>query len=206
VDAERQARGLSPVLKDAAQSNPATMAAAEAKLAANPDYGRALVADLVAGTKKSIELVDEAVLLREKIRAQNERAAAAERAKDPSLTDSERALATERFQDAENYISEIDLATYRSGQAWGRMGQFRQRLARDDYSLTTMESRMRIAKGNKPLSPDELATLQKQVGDLQKAQDNKDKKTADQAAAAAASAAATAPPAVSVATNAVPAK
>jgi len=170
VDAERQARGLSPILDEAVQSNQATMAAAEARLAANPDYGRALVADLVAGTKKGIDAVDEAVLLREKIRAQNERALAGERTTDASLTDSERALATERFQEAENYISDIDLATYRSGQNWGRMGQFRQRLARDDYSLVTMESRMRIAKGNKPLNADELAVLEKQVNDLEKAQ------------------------------------
>jgi hypothetical protein len=169
VDAERQARGLEPIMQEAAQSNPATMAAAEAKLEANPGYGRALVSELLVGGKQAINAVDEAVLLREKITAQNARERSAQISERTDISDAERAEAKQAYEDWETYINDIDKATRKSGEAWGRMGQFRQRLARQDYSLVAVERRMRIAKGGKPLTKEESATLQKQVKDIDRA-------------------------------------
>lgn len=174
--AERSARGLAPILEEAVRTNPETMAAAEQRLAANPEYGRSVVGQLITGEKRGIDSVDEAVMLREKINAMNSRDIQGRIANDTTLTNAERSAAKQSFENWENYINEIDQATYKSGREWGRLGQFRQRLARMDYSLANVEQRMRMAKGGEPLTPQETKKLRVQTKQIERAQRRLDAK------------------------------
>lgn len=155
---ERAARGELPVLKEAIQSNPTTFDMAEKTIEANPHLGRETVVGLLEGTKKEVSEVDEAVLLAEKIRLQNERTMEAERASDPLTSKEARDAARKRWDDLETQITQLDQATRKSGTIWGRLGQFRQRLMRDDYTFEAMERKARVSKG-RPLTPEESTAL-----------------------------------------------
>lgn len=167
TDAERKARGLSPIAQEVRQSNPETFDKAEKALADNPDHGQNIVKGLNDGTKREVSEVDEAVLLHEKITTQNEREAAGVRALDENLTPEERAEAVTRYTEMETRLNAIDQATHRAGTIWGRLGQFRQRLMADDYTFVSMERKARIAKGG-PLTPEETATIKKQSTELER--------------------------------------
>jgi len=155
---ERAARGELPVLKEAIQSNPTTFEMAEKAIEANPHLGRETVVGLLEGTKKEVSEVDEAVLLAEKIRLQNERRMEGDRASDPYSTEEAREAARKRWDDLETQITQLDQATRKSGTIWGRLGQFRQRLMRDDFTFESMEQKARVSKG-RPLTPEESAEI-----------------------------------------------
>lgn len=178
VDSERTARGLSPIASEITQAAPETWALSEKKLADDPSYGQGLIKELNDGTKREVSEVDEAVLLREKVANQNAKAAEAERALDPNLTEDQRIEARRRYETLEAQASAIDQATFRSGQVWGRLGQFRQRLAADDYSLAALEKRLRLAKGDKPVTPEESAKLKSGAKRMANAQTALEKRNA----------------------------
>lgn len=167
MDAERTARGLSPIAQEVRQTNPETFDMAEKALAENPDHGQNIVKGLLEGTKRDVSEVDEAVLLHEKITTQNERELAGIRALDEHLTPEERAEAVTRYAEMETRLNALDQATHRSGTIWGRLGQFRQRLMADDYTFASMERKARIAKGG-ALTPEESGAIKKQSAELEK--------------------------------------
>lgn len=172
VDAERAARGLTPVAKQARQANPETWDKAEALLTEKPELGPATVDQFLKGERKAGNEVDEAVLLQEKIRVQNERAMAGDRALDESLSPEERAIWRDEYLKHENRMGEIDEATTRAGTTAGRWLQFRKVIAADDYTLVEMERKARITKGE-PLTPEESAAIKAQsekIASLEKAE------------------------------------
>lgn len=163
MQAERAARGADPVLKEARQSNPETLDKAEAAIEQNPNRGQEVVAQINAGTDvRKISVQDEAVLLVEKVRLRNERELQAERASDPNATPEERAVAKQEWESLEGKINEMDQATHASGAEWGRLGQFRQRLLRDDFTFEAMERRARVQKGD-ALTPEESTRIKEQA-------------------------------------------
>ena len=148
---ERALEGRASILREAKQSNPETFERAEARLVANPEAAQDLVDGLNNGAVNSMSEVDEAVLLHEKVRLRNARHRSAERAADTTISPQEKADALKRWEELEEQINKIDRATFRSGQIWGRMGQFRQRLMDADWGFVEMERRTRAAKG-RPLT------------------------------------------------------
>ncbi|MEI9893784.1 MAG: hypothetical protein WDN28_07745 [Chthoniobacter sp.] len=106
--------------------------------------------------------VDEAALLYEKVTLMNEREAEAARVLDPTASEGERQEARIRWAQHEAALNDLDHATAASGRIWGRLGQFRQRLMREDYSFEAMEKKARVAKGGE-LTPEESATIKAQA-------------------------------------------
>ena len=158
TEAERAAENRDPILSDLAQSNESTLSEARATLEANPSRGAEVVERLRNEGTGAISVADEAVLLVEKVRLRNQRDAAAERASDPNASEETRAVARREFDDAEARINEMDQATVASGREWGRLGQFRQRMLREDFTFEALERRERVREG-RPLTVEESAKL-----------------------------------------------
>lgn len=187
MEAERKARGASPILDEARVGNEETLDKAEATVAENPNAAKAIVERLLNGEERTISLDDEAVLLVEKVRLMNERKMQQERAMDENASPEEREVARKEWEALELEIERMDQATKASGAIWGRFGQFRQRLLRDDYTFEAMEGRYRMEKGEaltleesqriKELS-DKIAELQKQNDELAAMQAVKERETA----------------------------
>jgi hypothetical protein len=158
TDAERADEVRDPVLRDLGKSNASTLAEARDALASNPSRGAEVVERLRNEGTGEISLADEAVLLVEKVRLRNARDDAAARASDTAASPEARAVARREFDDAEARINEMDQATVASGREWGRLGQFRQRMLREDYSFEALERRERVREG-RPLTVEESAKL-----------------------------------------------
>lgn len=158
TDAERAEAGKDPVLRELAKSNESTLAEAQAAIAANPSRGAEVVERLRSDGTSGISLADEAVLLVEKTRLRNQRDAAAARASDPAASEEARAVAKREFEETEGRINEMDQATHATGREWGRLGQFRQRMLREDFTFEALERRERVREG-RPLTMEESAKL-----------------------------------------------
>jgi hypothetical protein len=155
VDAEREARGLSPIMREVSRDAPELVAQAEARVAENPRYPEVLIDELANKTRTAIDPVDEAVLLTHKVELNNAKWKAAERAENLELPELEREMARREFDDLEERINVMDQATVRGGTLWSEQGRFRQQLMAEDYSLQAVERRLRMAEGEKELTPKE---------------------------------------------------
>lgn len=179
---EREAEGRDPIEKEARRSNETTLGMAEEAMRANPSAAKELVERLQTSGVSGISSVDEAVLLREKVRLRNERDAAAKRASEGS--DEAKAVARREWEDLEAQIDAIDQATANSGREWGRLGQFRQRMLREDFTFEAMERRERVRKGE-PLTQAESAEIKQmaeRIAQMQAKLDETQKKLDDQLA------------------------
>lgn len=165
--AERAERGADPILKAVAKTNEETLAEAQATLDADPDAGREVVERLKTEGPAVISLADEAVLLVEKVRLRNERDAAGAIASDPNATPEARAVARAKWEDAEARINDMDQATAASGREWGRLGQFRQRMLREDFTFAALERRERV-RLERPLTSEESASLKEYADRVQR--------------------------------------
>lgn len=176
TDAEREAAGRSPILADAIKSNESAVADALRALKADPNIGAETIAKLSRAGVEGITLADEAVLLVHKTDLLNKREAAAKKIADPGASEDAKAVARQAWEAAEAEIAALDIAAKNSGREWGRFGQFRQRMLREDFTLAAMERKERV-RLERPLTAEEHATikamadtiaqLQKRVDDLQ---------------------------------------
>lgn len=165
-DAERAAEGRDPIVRAAAKSNEQTVSEAESAIAANPTLADEIVERLTTQPAAVISSVDEAVLLIEKVRLRKERDSAASRAGDEKLSPEQRAVAQREWAASEAAIDRIDQATSASGREWGRLGQFRQRMMREDFTLEAMERRARAVVGG-ALSPEMQRTIATQAAKIE---------------------------------------
>jgi hypothetical protein len=79
--------------------------------------------------------------------------------------------ALRRVDDLFGKIDQLDKVARSTGTEWGRAGQFRRQLAAEDYSLARMMMQAQVAKGEKPLTPEEkvqITELQQRITELQK--------------------------------------
>lgn len=181
VRAERASEGRDPILQDAARTNAETLGRAQTTLADNPSRGEEVVQRLARDGVAGVSLDDEAVLLVHKVNLRNQRDAAAKRATDPDASEEAKAVAERQWRELEAQINEIDQATFASGREWGRLGQFRQRMLREDFTFEALERKERVREG-RPLTAaesanvkqmaDKIAELQKRADALQARVDN----------------------------------
>lgn len=176
TDAERAEAGRNPILADAIKSNESTVTDAIAALKADPSVGAETIAKLSRAGVEGITLADEAVLLVHKTDLLNKREAAAKKLADPNASEDAKAAARQAWAAAEAEIAAVDIAAKNSGREWGRFGQFRQRMLREDFTLAALERKERV-RLERPLTAEEsatvkamadtIATLQKRVDELQ---------------------------------------
>lgn len=166
---ERTREGRDPIIKEAARTNADTLATAVKTLNENPRRGEEIVSRLKNHGPSAISVDDEAALLVYKTNLRNERDDAAKVLGNPSASEEARDAAQRTWDRSEAQINEVDQATYASGREWGRLGQFRQRMLREDFTLEAMERRIRAVTG-KPLTAEEtgrVAELSKRINDLE---------------------------------------
>lgn len=165
-DAERAAEGRDPILKAAAQSNPETVAKAQKTLADNPNRPKEIFSRILDKGVNNISVEDEAVLLEHKVDLRNQRDSASKILSDPKASEDAKADARVTWSEKEAEIAQIDQATEAGGREWGRFGQFRQQLMRNDYSLENLERRTRAVL-ERPLTPKESAVVKEHADRIQ---------------------------------------
>lgn len=169
TDAEREAAGRDPILKEAVKSNEATVYQAMRTVKNDPLAGPEAVARLESAGAEGISLADEAVMLVYKVELMNAREAAAKVLADTSAGEAAKQAARQAWEEAEAKIAAVDAAAVNAGREWGRFGQFRQRMMREDFTLAALERKER-ARLERPLTAEESATVKAmadKIADLQ---------------------------------------
>lgn len=169
TDAEREAAGRDPILKEAVKSNEATVYQAIRTIKNDPLAGPEAVARLESAGADGISLADEAVLLVYKTELMNAREAAAKVLADTGASETAKQAARQAWEEAEAKIASVDAAAVNAGREWGRFGQFRQRMMREDFTLAALERKER-ARLERPLTAEESATVKAmadKIADLQ---------------------------------------
>lgn len=160
TDAERVKNGLPPILAQARLANPQVWDAAMSRLAADPRAAESLVVEL--SQRPRATTVDEnALLLQRKVALQNEH----ERTMLQFVDGFKNKAAPEVMAGIEareasilQQIDALDKVTKETGTEWGRAGQFRRQLAREDFRLSSMLLKAERAKQS-PLTGEEKAEI-----------------------------------------------
>lgn len=171
VDQERQARGQPPIVKVQRIGNEATWDAAMAHIDRDPAWQDRLVDELK--TKPRTPSAEEIVALDHRYAdLQNEYAKAtrdgAQHYKDQYADGVQEAKARADFY--EGKLAELEQVARAVGAEWGRSGQMRQRLLKEDFTLEAMEAKARAAKGFEPLTEAEHAEIRDLHTKLQEAE------------------------------------
>lgn len=171
VDLERQERGQEPIMGPQRQANQVTWEKAMAKIDADGGWQDRLIAELK--DKPRTPSAEEIVAL-------DHRYADLHNEYTKSIREGEQARADGRLQDVadaknrtdffERELTDLEQIARKVGTEWGRSGQMRQRLLKEDFTLAAMESKMRAAKGFEPLTETEHAEVKALSEKLQAAE------------------------------------
>lgn len=156
VDQEREARGQEPILGPQRLSNKVVWDRAMSKIDADPTWQDRLIEEFQ--TKPRTPSAEEVVALDHRyVDLQNEYSKAVEEGTKAKEAGNEAAVEEAKTKTGfyEGKLNELEQVTKAIGTEWGRSGQMRQRLMKEDYSLASMEARTRAAKGFEPLTPEE---------------------------------------------------
>lgn len=174
TDAKREALGLKPAMIGAAQAHQETWDKAMKVLDENPLASMELVQSLKANPR-SATAEENALLLHRQIELETRRAEveknisnAIESGDEATIKENQIRLAN--LRDDLQDIYDVDRA---SGTATGRALEFRKTLAKQDFTLTNMETRKRAALGRKLTDAElkEVADLHKKIEETQRAYD-----------------------------------
>lgn len=181
VDTEREARGLSPIAKEARRDFGTVWDDAAKEIDKNPDAGINLVRELKNDPKKALTDEENALLLHRKIQLRNqfdERANELIKATE-SRDAVETAAARIRLAPIQDALDELDRVTVAAGTAAGRGLNARRMMANADFSLAALELKTRAANGGRALSDKEFSDLKKVADDYKAKADLLEKHLAD---------------------------
>lgn len=168
VTAEREAMGYEAVKHDLSRTDPEGWKRAEAKIAAQPTYGRDLAEELVK-TPRAISKEEVFALTQDRQRIRTERRAAyteAERAMQAGDTEGA-AQARLRANRLDAEMDKNDTAARVTGHETAEGLRARQRLAQEDYSMAALVQRAKVKKGE-ALSPTERAMMEAHAAEIEK--------------------------------------
>ncbi len=176
ADVERAGRGLPEATPTQKRAIRTSWALADHELKADPKLGETIISELKADESRGVTDVEQAVLLRHKVTIENALNDAAERTI-RAKSDVERAVAQDEHARLSDQLLEFLDTVRERGSQWGREGRWRQVLAAEDFSLPTMEVKMRQALGGRRLTGAEHQNLtglneqlKKRVAELEEAQ------------------------------------
>ncbi len=161
----REARGLPPVVRQAGMTDEAVLAAGKKALEEDPGRGFRLAKELAAHPRVHTE-EEVGILLRDRMRLQQEERAAmdgleAARAAEDGTAE---ASAKARLAEARDGLDVNDQALVRSGGQWGSAGRLRQLIMAEDYSVSRVLQRARLAAKDGELP----AAIEGRLADLTK--------------------------------------
>lgn len=121
---------------------------------------------------------DAAVMLVERTRLRNERAAAQVAATDANALPEQRAQAASDLAYAGEQIDRLDQASRAAGTAWSDFGRLYQQVQRSDFSIESVKRRMESAK-RAPIDPEseEMKGIQHDVSEIEKGEEAAKKRT-----------------------------
>lgn len=166
IDAERVKEGLNPIIRSARMENGEAWDQAMRRLQADPKAGENLIEEVIR-KPRPLDVVEQAMLLREKIRLDNQYRKLQQDVIDAAAKD--RPALEARLDGLGDQRYELALAVKRAGTELGRSLQFRRQLAAEDYSLAGMLRSKEVAKG-KPLTTAEqaeVAILSRRIAELE---------------------------------------
>lgn len=160
VDAERQSRGQEPIMAPTRQRNQAVWDKTMERIDSDAGWQDRLITEFQE--KPRTPTPEEIVALDHRyVELQSEYtksvAEGSKHFEEGNALLMEEAKLRSAFY--ESKLNELEQVSRKIGAEWGRSGQMRQRLMREDYSLAAMESKMRAAKGFEPLTEAEHATI-----------------------------------------------
>ena len=177
IDQERQQRGLEPLVKPASVSDQAVTDKAMAEVDRNPSLPEKLVSELNS-KPRSIDAWERMVLLLHKIdlrhefdKSANEAAQAFDDSQAYPDRKADMVAANLRTAEISDKLTALENASRVSGSEQGRGLRSLRIMANEDYSLASLETQRRAAKGGEPLTDPERAELKKIADDYQKAND-----------------------------------
>jgi hypothetical protein len=180
TDSQRSERGFPEATQEARRDFGAVWDEAEETARRDPGAGTRLVEAINDGKTKALSDTDNALLLREQIRAQGEHTDAVQ-AVNEAATPEDLTAAKARLTVARDTLQNVYDADRKAGRSTGQGLNARKMLATEDYSLAQMEARARAANDGKPLDParlksvqdlhDRIAALSDKVDELQKARE-----------------------------------
>ena len=157
------AAGLPEIMAPARKANEESWDEAMRSVHSNPDAGKQLVDKIVQDGRSVKDEVEEGVLLHETAI----RKAAVVRARAALDNNPGDADLVSNLKKAQAALYDVIVADKLAGTAWGRIGQFRQRSIKEDFTLEAMEARFRAdVNEGAPLSGSDskyIAELQKRI-------------------------------------------
>ncbi len=182
VDEDRKNAGLPPIMSAARLENATVWDEAMATLDRDPDASARLVTELLQKSRATT-VQENALLLHRRVSLANEQERATLQYVRKMREYRGTAGAVKKPTDAQNLelnqlearadellaqVNEVDQVSRSTGTEWGRAGQFRRQMAREDFSLSSMLLRAEAAK-RAPLTPEEKVEITKQHEEIRQA-------------------------------------
>jgi hypothetical protein len=182
MDAQRAKRGLPPLARRFAKANPVLWDAAVKRFETEPKWADRLVDEISSGEKTVLTDEEFAGVFAQQIDLHNKRQEAADRARDPNLSEEEQRDALDQFQYYEKKLQASEILKGMAGSEAGAALQSLKLMANEDFSLAAMEARERKAKQS-GLTPEEVDRIRDEATRIAKAQADLDaRKAATEAA------------------------
>jgi hypothetical protein len=180
LDEERAQRGEEPLTRPKSVSDQETMSKAVDAIDKNPNLPDQLVEELNKKPRPISDVENHVLLLRKIDLRKQFQDAADEQSKAKSAGDEPAASsASVRVADLSDKLNNLENASNVSGSARGSALRSLRVMANEDYSLASLETKLRAAKGGAPLTDAERAGLVKTAADYKKANDELTKHLAD---------------------------
>lgn len=179
VDQERAARGQPPAMKEAAKDLGTTWTEAMRRIDEDQNVADTLIEDL-KNKRRAITDVETAILLHRKIDLENQFDRATRNVNENIGTPD--SLAADRATQQRVLDELLDLETVgrEAGTETGRGLNARKLMAAEDFTLSKMLTKRRVARGGAKLTPEEIAEVEKQHREIEEAQRALDEHEAQQ--------------------------
>jgi hypothetical protein len=169
VDQQRVARGLPPAMQEARKSFGATWDEAMKRIDEDQNAADALISDLKE-TPRATTDVESAILLHREIDLRNTFDRATKNIDENIGTPDSLAADRETSQRALDELQDLYDVSKSAGTETGRGLNARKMLAAEDFSLSSMMTKRRVAKGGEKLTAEEQAEVQRQFEEVASAQ------------------------------------
>jgi len=171
TDEERELLLKSPVFSALpSRTHQELLQGALESLSRNPWKARELVEELATGMRTVIAEEDEVLLLAYKVLLQNRRLDVTRPLFDNRFGEARKAVASRLWDEVEADLTRVDIAVRTTGSIWGRWGNVRQRMLKQDFSLGALMDRAVRAKGMEPLTEDERNMVLQQARKIESMQ------------------------------------
>lgn len=177
VTQQRTERQLSPLITQDKETNQAQLDEATKRINENPNEADDIIAD-IKKSPRTLKAVESMILLQKETQLRQEYNSVADGAikafDQGNHLEGEKQMAIQ--QRLSDQMAELEEVSKIAGTEWGRAGQARQRMLNEDFTLTGLTRKARVAKGGEQLNQKELTDLKKIADEYKQKNDQLQKK------------------------------